>query len=155
MAGGRARPESAYPAGTRVPRQRRVRRAVRRVEVMSVVKVSLVLYLSVLVVLLVAGGILWGVLSLLGEIHRMEHFINNLFGFTSFAVAGLQLLLASVLLGLVMVVLGTLFNVLAAILYNVTCEVVGGIQIIEIEEAPPPPGGPPPAPRASGPARAG
>ena len=138
---------TAASGPARVPRQRRVRRAIRHLEVMSVLKVSLVLYMSVLLVSLIAGGVLWGALSAVGVIHRVEHFIDDLFGFKSFAVAGLQLLLVAVLVGLVLVILGALFNVLCAVLYNITCDVVGGIQVIEVEDVsggvperlPPPP----------------
>jgi hypothetical protein len=129
----------------RVLRQSRVRRAIRHVEVMSVLKVSLVLYLSALVVVLIAGAVLWGILSGVGFTPKVEHFVDDLFGFKSFTLAGLQLLLVGVLLGLVLVIVGTLFNVLCAVLYNLTCDVVGGLQLIEVEEAPPPPR-PQPAP---------
>ncbi len=102
---------------------------------MSVLKVSLVLYLSLAIILLIAGGILWVLASIAGVTHSMEHFVDSLFGFKSFAHAGLQLLLVMVLLGLVLAILGTLLNVLCAILYNLTCDVVGGVQVIEVEEA--------------------
>ncbi len=115
-------------------RQRRVRRTVRHVEVMSVLKVSLVLYLGLVIIALIAGGILWGLASVFGITHHLEHFVDSLFGFKSFTHAGLQLLLVMILLGLVVAILGTLVNVLCAILYNITCDVVGGIQLIEVED---------------------
>lgn len=115
---------------------------------MSVLKVSLVLYLSVLLVAIIAGVILWVALAAMGVTHHLEHFINDLFGLRQFTDTGLQILLVAVLVGLILVILGSLFNVLCAVLYNVTCDVVGGVEVVEIEDAPVPPA---PGPRPAGP----
>ena len=63
---------------------RRVRRVIRKVDPWSVLKVSILFYLCIFVVVLVAGIVLWLVAAGLGVISNVENFIGDLFALTDF-----------------------------------------------------------------------
>ena len=119
----------------------------RRFDLASVARFSFVFYLSVLAVFLLAGIVLWALASVAGLIGSLEHFIKSLFGFTSFHFQAGRILLGSLLVGVVLVLLGTLCNVVGAAVYNLIGGLVGGVRVIVSEEAPGPLG---PGPRAPG-----
>ena len=113
---------------------RSVRRIVRRVELWSVLKLSLILYLCLWAVLLVAALILWNAVDSTGLIDRIEAFVTQIFGLESFAFDPGQIFRVYALASLVMAVLATLFNVMAAVLFNLISELVGGLRIMLVEE---------------------
>ena len=104
-----------------------MRRIVRRVELWSVLKLSLIFYLCLWAVLLVAGVIVWNIIVSSGLVGRIEDFIIQIFGLESFAFDSQQIFRVYALGGLVSAFLATLFNVLAAILFNLISELVGGV----------------------------
>ena len=113
-----------------------MRRVVRRVEPMSVLKVSVVFYACVFVVLLVAGVVLWLVASAAGVVGNVETFIGDLFALDEFRFEPLQILQASFLGGVILVLLGTGANVLAALLFNLIADLVGGIEVTVVDDDP-------------------
>ena len=115
---------------------RRVRRVVRRIDPWSVLKFSLLFYLCLLVVMLVAGVVLWLVARSTGAIENVEDFIGELFFLDDFHFVAGQILRASALGGLVLVVLGSGANLLLAVLYNLISDVVGGVEVAIVEEDP-------------------
>jgi hypothetical protein len=94
----------------------------------------LLFYLSLLVVFLVAGMLLWLVASVTGVVGNIETFVEQLFALDSFHFVGPKLLLGTLLGGGVLTVLGTGLNVLMAVLYNLVADVVGGIEVTVLEE---------------------
>lgn len=129
-------PGAAGVAGRTGPRAgRSVRRVVRRVEPMSVLKVSVVFYACVFVVLLVAGVVLWLVASAAGVVGNVETFIGDLFALDEFHFEAFQILRAAFAGGAVLVLLGTALNVLAATLFNLIADLVGGIEMTVVEDA--------------------
>ena len=98
---------------------------------------SLLFYACMLVVVMVTGMLLWAAASVTGVIDNMERFIKELFALESFSFNGVLLLESTLLCGLVLVLLGTGANVLMAVLYNLTSDVVGGIEVTVLEEEPP------------------
>ena len=120
----------------RVSQGRRLRRVIRRVDPWSVLRFSLLFYGCMLLVGLVAGVLLWAAASTTGAIDNVERFIKELFALESFAFNGTLLLESTVIGGLVLVLLGTGANVLMAVLYNLTADVVGGIEVTVLEEEP-------------------
>ena len=126
------------PGGYReaVTQGRRVRRVIRRVDVWTVLRFSMLFYLSILLVSLVAGLLLWIAASVVGVIDNIEKFVTDLFALESFSLSGGLILESSLLGGLVMVLLGTGANVLMAVIYNLTSDVVGGIEVTVLEEEP-------------------
>jgi hypothetical protein len=104
------------------------------VDAWTVLKFSIVFYLSMLVVVLVAGMLLWAAASATGVIHNLEKFIKELFALESFHISVGKIFKASLLGGFVLVLLGTGANVLMALVYNLTSDVIGGIEITVLEE---------------------
>lgn len=113
---------------------RRVRRVIRRVDPWSVLKLSLLFYLCLFLVLLVAGIVLWLAASGFGIIDNVETFIGDLLALEDFHFVAGQILRAATLGGLVIVVLGAGANVLMAVLYNLISDLVGGIEVSVLEE---------------------
>ncbi|MGQ0520457.1 MAG: DUF3566 domain-containing protein [Actinomycetota bacterium] len=113
---------------------RRVRRVIRRVDPWSVLRFSLVFYACMLVVGMVAGFVLWAAASTTGLIDNIERFFEELFALESFTVNGGLIFRSTLIGGLVLVLLGTGANVLMAVLYNLTSDVVGGVEVTVLEE---------------------
>ena len=124
---------------------RRVRRVVRKIDTWSVLKVSALFFFSLVLVLLIAGIILWAAGSSVGAIDSVEKFMRAI-GFEDFHFVGTQLLRGFTAAGLVLVVLGTGLSVLMAVVYNLISDVVGGIELTVLEEAPAPVAAPANAP---------
>ncbi len=97
-------------------------------------KLSLILYLCLWAVLLVAALILWNAVDSTGLIDRIEAFVTQIFGLDSFAFDPGQIFRVYAIASLVLAVLATLFNVMAAILFNLISELVGGLRIMLVEE---------------------
>ena len=115
---------------------RRVRRVVRKIDTWSVLKVSSLFFLSLVLVLLIAGVLLWGAGSAVGAIDSVEKFMRAI-GFEDFRFVGAQLLRGFTAAGLVFVLLGSGLSVLIAVIYNLISDVVGGIELTVLEEAAP------------------
>ena len=112
---------------------RRVRRVVRKIDTWSVLKVSALFFLSLVLVLLIAGVILWAGGSVVGAIDGVEKFMRAI-GFEDFQFIGTQLLRGFTAAGLVFVLLGTGLSVLVAVIYNLISDLVGGIELQVLEE---------------------
>ena len=111
----------------------RNRRVIRRVDVWSVFKVSLVFYLCVLVVMLIAGVALWDVARAFKVINSIDKLVRNLFALTSFQLHPTAILgWSAAILGAICFI-GVLFNVLASILYNLISDIVGGVQVTVVD----------------------
>ena len=113
---------------------RSVRRILRRVELWSVLKLSLIFYFCMWAVLLVAGVILWNVVDSLGYVEATADFIARIFALEEFEFNARQIFRVYALGGLAGVLGATLFNVVAAVFFNLISELVGGIRIVLIEE---------------------
>jgi hypothetical protein len=112
---------------------RRVRRVVRRIDTWSVLKVSALFFASLVLVLLIAGILLWAAGSVLGAVESVEKFMRAI-GFEDFRFVGTQLLRGFTAAGLVFVLLGTGLSVLVAVIYNLISDLVGGIELTVLEE---------------------
>ena len=112
---------------------RRVRRVVRKIDTWSVLKVAALFFLSLVLVLLIAGILLWAAGSAVGAIDSVEKFMRAI-GFEDFRFVGSQLLRGFTAAGLVFVLLGTGISVLVAVIYNLISDVVGGIELTVLEE---------------------
>jgi hypothetical protein len=135
-----------------LPQGRRVRRVIRKVDPWTVLRFSVLFYLSILLVVLVAGFALWEVASATGVRDNAENFVGELVGAgpatdaagavqstansqdNNYRFRGSRILEASALGGLVLVVVGTGANVLLVVLYNLISDVVGGVEITVLEE---------------------
>jgi hypothetical protein len=119
-----------------MPQGRRSRLIIRRVDPWTVLKFSVLLYLSTYFVVLVAGIVLWGVATATGVRGNIESFVSELIASERFEFKADQILRSSIFGGAVLVVVGAFFNVLLAVLFNLISDVVGGIGI-SVEERPP------------------
>jgi hypothetical protein len=100
----------------------------KRLDPFSVLKVSLLFYLSMFLILLIAAVLLWGAAESIGVVENFESFMDSI-GFTDFTFEAPQLLRGAGLGGAVLVLAGTFGNVVMAVLYNLISDVVGGIKV--------------------------
>lgn len=115
-------------------RARKVHRVVRHVDPWSVLRLSLLFYLCLFVVVMVAGTLLYNVAGAAGTIESIESFIKDIGAFKTFSFKGGTIFRASLLAGLILVIAGSAFNVLLAVLFNLISDLVGGVRITVIEE---------------------
>jgi len=119
-----------------MPQGRRSRLIIRRVDPWTVLKFSVLLYLSMYFVILVAGIVLWGVATATGVRGNIESFVGQLIASDNFKFEAGQILRSSVIGGALLVMVGSAANILMAVLFNLISDVVGGIGI-SVEERPP------------------
>jgi hypothetical protein len=113
---------------------RRVRRVVRRVDPWSVLKLSLIFYFCGYVVTMVAGILLWNIAQRADLIVKLQDFVEELFAYERWELEPDIILEQSLLIGAILVVVLTGLTVLAAVLFNLISDLVGGIRITVIEE---------------------
>lgn len=115
---------------------RKVRRIIRHVEPWSVFKISVVFYLCLWVIFVLAGVMLWSVATSAGTIETVETTITTLFALdeSPFTIQADQVFRGYALGGLVIVIAGTAFNVLLCVLFNLISDLMGGIRVTVIEE---------------------
>jgi hypothetical protein len=115
------------------PRIRRVTRVIRDIDPWSVFKIGLVFHFVIYLIMLVALVLLWSVASATGTIDNIQQFMKS-FGWESFQFKGGQLFVNVMILGLLGVVLATALWVLAATIFNLITDLVGGIRVTVLEE---------------------
>ena len=115
------------------PRIRRVTRVVHDIDPWSVFKIGLIFHFVIYLITLVALVLLWSVASATGTIDNIQQFMKS-FGWESFQFKGGQLFVNVTILGLLGVVLGTALWVLAATIFNLITDLVGGIRVTVLEE---------------------
>lgn len=115
------------------PRVRKVSRVLRSVDAWSVFKVSIVFYLAMYIVCLIAGVLLWNVAYSTGTIDNLSNFFES-FGWKSFEFKGGEIFHNAWILGLFLVVGLTGMNVVLATLFNLIADLVGGVRLTVLEE---------------------
>lgn len=113
---------------------RRVRRLVRHIDPWSVFKLSLVFFLCVWVILMIAGVMLWQVAQSSGQITNVEDLIRKSFGYSEMKIDGEFLFRQYAVIGFVMALTSTGAAVVGSILFNLISDLVGGIWMSVIEE---------------------
>lgn len=120
----------------RPPRRgRRVKRIVRRIELWSVLKLSLVFYTCMYAVTIASLVLLWGLANSAGLVDNFEGFMADV-GFENWQFYGEDMFRKVATIGAVLVLAGTVMTVLATALINVISELTGGIRLVVIEEDP-------------------
>lgn len=114
-----------------VPRASRV--SVRRVDLWTVLKVSLCFYVAALVVILAAGIVAWLIVDAAGGIASFEDFMGDLVSARNYRLVPGELLIGSILVGVVLAALLTIVTVIAAALYNLFSDLVGGVEVELVE----------------------
>jgi len=116
---------------------RRVRRVIRKFDPWTVLKVSIVFYAVMAVAIVLGLVILWAVVNNAGIPQAIEDFgkkITLLEADAELFADGDRYLRVAVFLGVVWTVLLTGFTTLAAVMYNLISDIVGGIEIVVLEE---------------------
>ncbi len=115
-------------------RARRVQRVIRRVDPWSVLKLSLVFFVCLDIVVIVAGVLLWSVAVSTDTIDNLESFIQELFALDRFQFDGRQIFRAAVGGSAVLVLAGTAATVVLTVLFNLISDLVGGVRVTVVEE---------------------
>ena len=118
---------------SRRPRVRKVTRVVRHVDTWSVFKVAVVFHAFLYMVCLTSGVLLWQVAQTTGTVDNIERFFES-FGWQSFELKGGEIYHNAWIAGLFLAVGGTGLVVLAATLFNLITDLVGGIRLTVLEE---------------------
>jgi hypothetical protein len=113
------------------PRQSRCE--VRKLNLWSVLKISLCFYLAAAAVVVIAGIVLWAIADAAGAIHNIEQFMGDILSSKDYHLVSMQILEGSVLIGLVLAALMTIVTVVGAALYNLFSELVGGFEVTLVE----------------------
>ena len=109
--------------------RRHARVVIRKISPWSVFKVSVVFYLCMMLVMLGAGMIVYGMLGAIGALDSTTRLIRDLFAEETFVINGRWLFSRGLMLGLLMVVVWSLINVFVVFLYNLISDLVGGVEI--------------------------
>jgi hypothetical protein len=117
----------------RKPRVRRVTRVVRHVDPWSVFKIAAIAFLVLYVIVMTAGVLLWNVAYATGTIDNIERFFES-FGWSSFEFNGGEIYHSGWIGGLFLVIGFTGLAVLAATLFNLITDLVGGMRFTVLEE---------------------
>ena len=107
----------------------RSRATVRHIDVLTVLRVSVVFWLVMLSAVVVASVLLWIFADAFGSLPSIEKSIRTLFSLKSFKLHPGQVAYYTFLGGLVVSIVGTCANVLFAVIYNLIADVVGGVRV--------------------------
>jgi hypothetical protein len=115
---------------------RRARRVVRRVGVLSLARCAALFYLCAVAIFMTAALGLWQLASRSGAIPGIESFIGRLFAMRAFRPRPSRLLAATLATGMATVIIATAVTVLVGVVFNLISDVVGGIDVMVLEEVP-------------------
>jgi hypothetical protein len=142
---GRHRPPDADEALDPLTRQERrdiqrastvrARATVRHLDVLTVLRVSAIFYLIFLVIVVVASVLLVDAADSFGTLPSLEKSIRTLFDLKTFKIHPAVVAAYTSAGGAMLAVAGVLANVLAAFIYNLIADVVGGIRV-EVDSYP-------------------
>jgi hypothetical protein len=129
---------SSSRKGKRI-KARQVQRVITRIDPWSTLKVSLLFALSMWLIVVVAGVLLWRVAVATDTIGNFESFLAETLGEDTFTIDGSQVFQGSLVVGLVFFVTGAVFAVVTSVLFNLIAGVVGGVRttVVELETARP------------------
>ena len=115
----------------RAPSQapRRTRVVVKKVGPWSVLRFSLLFYFCVMVAVWIGLVVLYNFLGAIGVVDSIEKGIRGLGFSKSWQIHGGWLFSRLFMIGLVMVVFGSIVNLFGAFLYNLISDFVGGIEL--------------------------
>lgn len=112
---------------------RKVRRLIRQVDPWSVLKLSLIFFLCVWVMFMVAAIIVWQVARTSGSIDRIEGAISDL-GLPPTKFDGRFIFRQFGLVGIVLALAGTAAATVSSVVFNLISDIIGGVWITVIEE---------------------
>jgi len=107
---------------------------IRKLDIPSVVRVSLLFHASAFIVTTTTGVVLWTLAVNQGWISGFEDDVKELLTLAEFTIHGDVIFAITALFGMVLAVIGTAAWVLFAIIYNLISDVVGGVGLTVLEE---------------------
>lgn len=113
---------------------RKVRRLIRHIDPWSVLKASLLFFLSLWFIFMIAAAIVWTVGRGSGTIDKVETFVQSNLGQPDFRFDGNFLFRQVGLIGLVMTLAWTLAATIASVVFNLISDIIGGVWVTVIEE---------------------
>lgn len=134
------------PKMNRTPRMRsaprRTRVVVRKIGPLSVLKFSLLFYLCVMLIVLFAMVIVYGVLSAAGAIDSLETVLGYVFGEGTTSTGGAEpieidggtVFMWGLFGGIVFVAVWSAITVFVAMLYNLISDIIGGVEVTLAEK---------------------
>ena len=111
----------------RAPEQHRA--VVYSIDVWSVAKVSLPFYLAAIATWVGLLVLLWGLLVSTGSVDSFESFVEDT-GYRNFEFVPSQMMSGLWGAAVILVVVGTAFNVVAVIIFNLLSSMLGGLQVV-------------------------
>ena len=114
--------------------ERRYRQTINRVDLWSVLKVSVCFYIASMAVVMVALVALWVIGDAAGVITNVEKFLGDLLQTKDFTFLDGEILRGALLIAAVLVVLLIVITVIAAAFYNLFAEIFGGVEISITED---------------------
>lgn len=116
---------------------RRTQVIVRKIGPLSVMKFSLLFYLCLMLIVLFAMVIVYGILSAAGAIESLEKVLGYVFGTGTTSTGGAEpieidgrvVFTWAFFGGLVFVVVWSVINVFVAMLYNLISDIIGGVEV--------------------------
>lgn len=110
---------------------------VRKVGPLSVLKFSLLFYLCLMLIVLIAMVIVYGILSAGGAVDSLEKVLGYVFGTGTTSTGGAEpieidggsLFMWGLIGGLAFVVIWSVINVFVAMLYNLISDIIGGVEV--------------------------
>jgi hypothetical protein len=116
---------------------RRVRRVIRKFDPWTVFKLSLLLHVVFALATLIGLVILWSLMVRVGIPEALDRFlalISLIEDGTVFFNNGSRFMRVAVFFSVVFGITMTLLSTLAAVFYNLTSDVVGGVEVVMLEE---------------------
>jgi hypothetical protein len=112
---------------------RRSRCEIRRIDLWAVLKIALCFYLAAVILVIIAGVVLWLIADAAGAIGNVESFMGKILSSKNYHLVSAQILEGTILVGLVLAALMTIITVVGAALYNLFSELVGGFEVTLVE----------------------
>jgi hypothetical protein len=113
---------------------RRVRRLIRHIDPWSVLKLSILFFLSVWLIVMIAAVIVWTVAQGSGTVEKIETFVQSNLGVTDWKLDGEFLFRQFGLVGLIITLGAALAATIASVVFNLISDIIGGVWVTVIEE---------------------
>ncbi len=120
------------PRAIRAPR-RRQRHRIQRVDLWSVLKISLCFFTALVVTMVLATLVVWKIADSFGAVTRIESFVDNLFD-TQLEINPAIILKQGLVVAIVLDALMVITSVIAAAFYNLFAELFGGVEVFTYEQ---------------------
>lgn len=104
-----------------------------KIDVWSVAKVSLPFYLCAVATIVGLTVLFWGFLVGSGSVDGFEKFVEDT-GYSNFEFVPAQMWSGLRSIAVILVVVGTLFNVVAATIVNLLSGLIGGLQVLTVDK---------------------